>query len=178
MDYPNLVIKPAKMAYLSQIMLIINDAKALLRQSGSLQWNLSDGYPNEQTLINDINNNQCYVCFDGETICGIYVLLREIDHNYDVIYDGSWLTKNSTYYSIHRIAVKKAYYHSNVASFMINHAIKEAKLANIASLKADTHELNIPMQKLLIKNGFIQTGIIHLQRVSEDSIRLAYEKIL
>ena len=42
------------------------------------------------------------------------------------------------------------------------------------SLKIDTHKDNIPMQKVLLRNGFKFCGIIHLENGDE---RLAYQKI-
>ena len=44
-------IKLANISDIPQIMEVISDAKNLLKQSGSLQWN-TDSYPNEETFIN------------------------------------------------------------------------------------------------------------------------------
>ena len=52
-------IKLANISDIPQIMEVISDAKNLLKQSGSLQWN-TDSYPNEETFINDINNHVLY----------------------------------------------------------------------------------------------------------------------
>ena len=46
---------------IDDIMLVINDAKTYLKNQGSTQWNLPDGYPNKSDLINDINNKECYI---------------------------------------------------------------------------------------------------------------------
>ena len=43
------------------------------------------------------------------------------------------------------------------------------------SIKVDTHEQNLSMQKLLRKNNFEHCGIIYLQ---DNSKRIAFEKIL
>jgi len=45
----------------------------------------------------------------------------------------------------------------------------------IHSIKIDTHEQNISMQRLLDKNGFQYCGVIF---VADQSPRVAYEKIL
>ena len=44
----------------------------------------------------------------------------------------------------------------------------------ISHLRIDTHEDNIVMQHLIIKNGFRKCGIIH---IADGSPRIAYEKI-
>lgn len=45
----------------------------------------------------------------------------------------------------------------------------------VFSIKADTHNDNLAMQKVLKKNGFQYCGIIYLE---DGSKRMAYEKIL
>ena len=37
----------------------------------------------------------------------------------------------------------------------------------------DTHKDNIPMQRVLLRNGFVYCGIIHLENGDE---RIAYQK--
>ena len=50
-----------------------------------------------------------------------------------------------------------------------------AQLNNAESIRIDTHRDNIPMQKMLNKNGFIYCGIIYLLDGKE---RFAFEKPL
>ena len=57
------------------------------------------------------------------------------------------------------------------ASLCIEWCLKESG----GDLRIDTHRDNIPMQKLLEKNGFVQCGIIHLSNGDE---RIAYEKVV
>lgn len=52
-----MMIRKGNLDDLQEIMTIISDAKELLRKSGSRQWNLSDGYPNEKTIETDIINS-------------------------------------------------------------------------------------------------------------------------
>ena len=46
-------------------------------------------------------------------------------------------------------------------------------MSRISNIRIDTHKDNIPMQKMLEKNGFLQCGTI---RLSDGSPRLAYQK--
>ena len=55
-------------------------------------------------------------------------------------------------------------------SFCINYAYNQCK-----HLRIDTHEDNIPMQKLLEKNNFVKCGIIYVGE--NKSPRIAFEKI-
>ncbi len=160
---------------LDQIMEIIADAKNLLKQSGSLQWNTPDGYPNQNTFIKDIEEGICYICKESDIVCGVYALQHEIDHNYDVIYDGNWITAGNNYLSIHRIAVKSNYYHSSVTKLMMDYAVNHAIKLSKHSIRVDTHELNKPMQGLLLKSNYEQVGIIYLLTSNIDNKRLAFE---
>ena len=43
-------------------------------------------------------------------------------------------------------------------------------------IRIDTHHLNEPMKRFLIKNGFVLCGVITLNQ-PEDNKRLAYQKV-
>lgn len=169
-------IRKATLDDLSQIMTIIQDAKNLLKNNGSLQWNTPDGYPGEDVFIKDINNKHLYLLLDDYTIIGVMACIVGIDPNYNQI-DGCWLT-NGPYMAIHRIAIKKEYYKTKTSHILIDYAIKLARDLNLKSIRVDTHENNIPMQKLLLHFNFIPCGKITLLRRDIDALRLAYELII
>lgn len=169
-------IKLAEHSDLPEILDVINDAKNLLKKSGSLQWNTPDGYPQKDVFINDINERQLYILWDKEKICGIIVCIKGMDENYNVI-EGRWIT-NGPYLTIHRIAVKKEYYHTGVSHKLINFAIEQAHQNNCKSIRVDTHPINIPMQKLLLRFKFEYCGEINLLNNQYDPKRLAYELII
>ncbi len=172
------IIRNATLDDIPQIMEVINDAKALLKSSGSLQWNTPDGYPNESYFIDDVKRNILYVTQTDDIISGVVAIDDIDDDNYKEIYDGAWLTNNSIYLAIHRIAVKKEFYHQGISNILVNKAIDLAKERNIKSVRGDTHALNIPMQKLLLKNGFKNCGKIKLLRTTVDNERLTFEKLI
>ena len=97
---------------IDDIMLVINDAKTYLKNQGSTQWNLPDGYPNKSDLIKDINNKECYVYKLNQSIIGVLVIMENIDENYNEI-DGNWLN-NDNYVSIHRIALKLNFHNQKI----------------------------------------------------------------
>ena len=53
---------------LPRVMEITDSAKNLLKQNGSLQW--QQGYPNEETLTNDINNERLYGLYEDYKLMG------------------------------------------------------------------------------------------------------------
>lgn len=170
-----MIVRLANINDLNQIMEIISDAKILLKNSGSMQWN-TDSYPNKETMKNDINNKVLYLVENNTLILGVAAFIFGNDENYNSI-NGKWLTDKTEYLAIHRIAVRNGFYHTGITTLLMNKAIEIAKSYN-TSIKADTHKLNIPMQKLLLKTGFSYCGEITLIRSSVDNLRLAYELIL
>lgn len=158
------------------VMEIINDAKIYLKSQNSLQWNQPDGYPTENDLLKDIRNNCCYLYVENNEIIGTMSILYTPDENYYEI-DGAWLS-NDTYASIHRIAIKNSHHKKGIGVKMLLKAEEIVKKDNIYSIKIDTHKINQPMIKTIIKSGYIYCGVITLKRSKEDNLRNAYEKRL
>ena len=165
------MIRKAKIEDLDEIIEIVKDAKAFLKEQGVDQW--QGDYPTKDTFINDIKNDNLYV-YEEEVIKGFIAIIKGIDVTYNKIYQGNWLS-DGNYLTIHRIAIKKASRRENIASKMIDFTCGIAKTENIKSIRIDTHEDNIPMQNMIIKNGFKKCGIIYLL---DGNKRLAYEKVL
>lgn len=168
------MIRLATIKDLQDIITIINSAKKYLKEQGSLQWNQDDGYPGELDMLKDIENKSCYVYIENDEIVGTMSIISTPDENYYEI-DGSWLT-NDIYASIHRIACK--YHGRNIGCKMLLDAENIVKEKNIYSIKIDTHEINIPMTKTILKSGYTYCGIIKLKRSNTDNLRNAYEKRL
>ena len=110
---------------------------------------------------------------NGEIIATT-VLSFDGDKNYDVIYNGDWITDNK-YGVIHRIAVSRDYDNRGIGKKIIESSEDIAKENNIKSMRADTHKDNKTMQSLLLKNGYEYCGIIFVEDGTE---RLAFEKEL
>lgn len=169
-------IKLVDIKDLSFVMEIINDAKELLKKD-SLQW--QQGYPNEQTMENDIYNSHLYGYYIDNLLVGIVALIPGIDTNYLQIKQGSWQKfPSSKDLNIHRIAVKKEFYKQKIGEKLLNFAINFAKDNKFESVKLDTHRKNIAMQKISQNTGFTYRGIIYLQKDEVDNSRLAYELVI
>lgn len=166
-------IKLVSVEEISSVMEIINDAKALLGKV-SLQW--QQGYPNEDTMKNDINNSYLYGYYIENFLVGIVSLVPGAEINYLEIEEGSWINYPSeTDLNIHRIAIRDGYHKQKIGESLLNFAINFAKKNCYTSIKLDTHRVNIAMQKISINTGFKYRGIIYLKRDEVDNSRLAYE---
>lgn len=157
---------------LKYIIEIINEAKEFLRESKIDQW--QQGYPNEEVILRDIENQHAYVLEDNNKIIGTVALAFDKEKTYDLIYDGKWISNNE-YAVIHRIAASRRYNIKGTGTEIIKSIEKICKDKGIKSIKIDTHEENLVMQKLLNKNDFKYCGVIYLE---DKAKRVAFEKVI
>ena len=160
-----MLIRKTRKSDLAAIEEIYSAAKKFMRENGNKdQWNTD--YPNSKSAADDMNLGIGYVCEDNDEILAVFAFGIGIEPTYTVIYDGKWLN-SAPYAYIHRVAVKK--HGMGIIDFCFNECFKL-----FPNLKIDTHKDNIPMQKVLLRNGFKLCGKIHLENGDE---RLAYQKI-
>ena len=122
-------LKLASISDIDEIMTIISDAKAYLKKQGLKQWNLPDGYPNKSDLINDINQNECYIYLIDNTIVGVMVIMENPDENYDEI-DGKCISFVKNLNELHIVE----HFNNNTMNGMVYKAIKKDKNAVETSL--------------------------------------------
>ena len=164
--------RKAKKSDIPRIMDIIISAQKYMKENGIDQW--QNGYPNEESILDDIIEGKSYVLKrDGEVIATTY-LSFDGESDYDIIYEGQWLS-DEKYAVIHRIAVDNDSKGQGVAGEVFKFIEKICLEKNIFDIKIDTHRDNKSMQKFLIKNGFERCGIIYLK---DNSERIGFEKIL
>jgi GNAT superfamily N-acetyltransferase len=147
---------------MQRIMKITNDAKYLLKQNGSLQW--QQGYPNEETFISDINNKSLYGIYENNNLMayGAYILGKDINY---VEIDGKWdVPANEKDLAIHRVAVDSNCHGKKYGVKILKYGIIYAKKLRCISVKVDTHKNNIPMQKCINNSGFVYKGVVKIIR--------------
>jgi RimJ/RimL family protein N-acetyltransferase len=144
---------------------IYSSAKSFMRENGNPhQWNKVG--PDESTALSDAKRGIGYVCEDEGEIVAVFAFEVGNEPNYDKIYEGAWLNAEKYAY-IHRVAVKK--HGQGIIDFCFSECFKMHP-----NLKIDTHRDNIPMQKVLKRNGFSECGIIYIENGDE---RIAFQKI-
>lgn len=162
-----MILKKTKLDDIDKVMEIINQAKQYFKNNNIDQW--QEGYPNEESIKEDIMNEEAYVLEDNGKILGTCMVTIQGEPTYHTI-DGKWLF-NEDYVCVHRIAVDEQYKGAGLASIILDQAI--AMYPNFHSVRMDTHEDNLSMQRFLTKYGFVFCGIITLQN---GAPRRAYEK--
>jgi len=157
---------------INNIMSIIKQAQAYFKEQGINQW--QDNYPSNETISHDIADKNSYVLIKDNNIVATAAVSFDGEKTYGAIYEGEWISGNK-YAVIHRIAVDSAYKGLGLSSQIIKSVEQLCFNKGVYSIKVDTHEENISMQKLLEKNKFKYCGIIYLENRSK---RIAFEKVL
>ena len=162
--------------HLSALCEITEDAKAQLKRMGVDQW--QKGYPTEATWVSDIEQGISWVAVEKGEVLGAFMFQTAPEVSYEKI-DGVWLTEGTPYASLHRVCVAESSKGKGVVGEMFRYAFELAKQAGCPSVRIDTHEENLPMQRALEKAGFAPCGKIYLigGREAGDP-RQAFEKIL
>lgn len=168
-------LRQAKMADLPVIMKIIDEAKAYLKQQNVDQW--QHGYPEQNDMAADVAAGVNYVMVRDGVIVGTASLLQGIDDNYKVIDQGKWLgAADTTYTSIHRIAVAAGYRGQHLSETLITNLLTLSLQLGYADVRIDTHPENLGMQHVIKQNGFEYRGIIYMHEPKEP--RYAYQLLL
>ena len=135
----------------------------MIRAGNPLQW--ADYYPPEALTREDIRRGNLYLCLRDDHIQGVFAMVPGEDPFYRVI-DGEWLNEEP-YCAVHRVASRGEI--PGIAKEMLDWAVEQS-----GNVRIDTHDDNLPMQRVLAKNGFTLCG----RFVFEDGMsRLAYHKV-
>ena len=149
---------------------ILQQAIEQRKQEGSEQW--QNGYPNEQTVEDDIANGYAYVLINDNDVIAYAAIIFGIEPAYNDI-DGKWLT-NGDYVAIHRVATSDAAKGKGVATKLFKLIEDLSARHKVYSIKVDTNFDNIPMMKILDKLNYTYCGEIFFG----GAPRSAYEKVL
>ena len=169
-----MIFRKATHADIDRIAEIVSYASQRLHKAGIDQW--QRGYPNRQSVENDVNNGVGMVLSLGNEILAYGAVIFTGEKAYDDLTGGEWLTKSDTtaprYAVIHRLCVSEIFVGMGFAKQFVQAA--EAMAAESAeSMRIDTHPDNKIMQGLVASLGYTYCGDVVI-----ESRRLAYEKVL
>lgn len=156
-------IRRGKAEEIDKIMRIYEQARAFMRKNGNAtQWD--KGYPSRELILKEIEQGCQYVCEEEEAIVAVFSLCGGPDPTYEKIWDGQWLNQ-SPYHVLHRLASSRE--RKGAGMFCLQWSIEQSE-----EIRVDTHEANLPMQRLLEKNGFVKCGKI---QVADGTERIAFQ---
>lgn len=163
-------LRKAKPSEIYIIWDILQQAIARRKEDGSEQW--QDGYPNEQSIRNDLANGSAYVLVDNDKIIAYAAIIFDIEPAYNDI-QGTWLT-NGEYVVVHRVATSNEVIGKGVATHLFKLIEDLAIKSKVYSIKVDTNFDNVPMLKILDKLDYTYCGEVFFR----GSARKAFEKVL
>lgn len=154
---------------------LINDGKKLLKLQGINQW--QHGTPNEDIIKLDIEMENSYVYEIDNNV----IATAMINFDKDRVYEEYNIWHNSdNYAAIHRFVIDKNYLGSGFSNKFIQVIKEYVYKKGVSTIRIDTHENNLKMQRLLIRNDFCYCGEVklYLEDEKEDKKRLAYDYII
>ncbi len=158
----------AKQNDVQEIMSLIAQAKLFLAEQKIDQW--QNGYPDISDILLDIAQQNGYVAYQNHEIVGYVCISFDGEPCYDVI-KGEWLSKQA-YATIHRMTVENRQKGKGLAGKLFDFAEQLCAKKKIHSLRVDTDEKNLLMQRVFAKQGFVYCGVVDVG----DSEKIAFEK--
>jgi len=169
----NITYRRAEEKDVAQIMKVIRDAQATLKEDGVNQW--QDGFPTEEVIHEDMSVRSAFVILVDDIVSGFFVLAFGIEPDYVKPVRGAF-KNNEPYAAIHRTAISKECKGKGVSRFMFQAAFDEIRKAGIAYARIDTHHDNKRMRHIMTREGFEETAVIVLSSNGDE--RIAAEKKL
>ena len=165
-----MILRKATLADAPVIWEILQEAIAQRKKDGSDQW--QNGYPNEQTVQDDITRGFGYVLVDSNATIAYAAIIFGVEPAYtDII--GKWLT-NGDYVVIHRVATSNAVKGKGVATHLFKMIEDVCLKRKVYSIKVDTNFDNVPMLKIMARLSYTYCGEVFFN----NAPRRAYEKVL
>ena len=167
---------------LDRIMEVLDEGRASLAALGIDQW--QGHYPHREQIEQDIRRGENVVIVDDD---GLIVATAAISifnaEEYHEIKNGEWLTKSQgepfCCAEVQRVAVSTARTNSGLATRIMAYAFDYARETGCKSVRVNTHPGNVPMQRVLEKQGYTRCGSITMDH--DDGLiseRYAYEKLV
>lgn len=171
----DLHIRLATSADASAVWQILKGEIEVMRACGRRQWQY--GYPNPEVVDADIKARQGRVLVSNTEVVGYCALITSGDPCYDHIWDGEWLTPDTSshcrYTVVHRLAISPGLTGRGLAAAFLQMLIAESAGMGRRSMRIDTNFDNAQMLHLLAKLGFTRCGMIMVK----DGERHAFEKL-
>jgi len=165
-------LRRAQLQDLPAIIKIIDDAKELLKKNGSPQW--QNGYPNQETLTQDIAMQTNWVLINDNKVAATATLQLTPEPTYRNITQGQWQQPDEPYATIHRVAISSNYRGQGLSKLLFSNLLTVGQMQGIKNFRVDTHRSNKAMQHIAENFNFKKRGIIKVND-QNDPERLAYE---
>ncbi len=164
------ILRKAEDSDIQVIWKIIQQAIERRKKDGSEQW--QNGYPNKESIKDDIENGVGFVYEQEENIVAYAAIIFDIEAAYEII-EGKWKSSGK-YAVVHRVAVSNDFAGKGIATALFLEIENLVKSQNYFVIKVDTNFDNVPLLKILEKLKYEYCGKVYFR----GSERKAFEKIL
>lgn len=164
------MIRMAQEGDITQIMEIIRDSTAIMKEQGNPQW--SDDYPTAKDFLGDIGARTLYVWEDHDEIAGLICVNRDEPKEYATV---TW-SGDGPLAVLHRMAVAPDRRGQQIGRALLTFAEEAVKKEGIFYIRTDTYSQNQAMNHLLQKQGYVLCG--HMTFKSRPGHFNCYEKFL
>lgn len=170
-----LVLQKATAADLDRIAQIMESGRAYLHAQGSPQW--QGGYgPNRASLSRNLAKQEGYILFCDGTLCGYAALISGTDEVYTNIAGGLWAETHGPYLSIHSVALAPSVRGRGLAAQFLHKLVETARSMGYSDVRIDTHACNLPMQRAILRAGFVHRGTVHFP--IPNGARMAFQRVI
>ncbi|MGB3223466.1 MAG: GNAT family N-acetyltransferase [Desulforhopalus sp.] len=153
-----MTIRLARMEDLEVSFAIVKDATKHMDKQGIPQWD--DIYPEEATLLQDIEKQEMYVIEQDSRAVGIIVLNDEQSPEYASIpwkYAGRVLV-------VHRLTISPTYQNRGLASYLMKFAEDAAAVRAYNCVRLDAFTQNPAAVTFYDRRGYRKAGIVHFRK--------------
>lgn len=162
----NITFRKAVASDAERIMQIFSSARSFMAGQGNPQW--QNGYPFPSVVEKGIEGGNFRVAESKGAVVAVYSV-----YTYDGEYENASVPwRCGSYIAVHTLAVADNYRCMGLACRCLQNAEEEAAGLSKNAMRMDTHQKNIPMQRLLASCGFVCRGTL-----SSRPGFLCYEKI-
>lgn len=163
-----MVLRKAKRADIPVIWEILQHGIQQRKRDGSDQW--QNGYPNEQTVWDDINKDCACVLVDEDRVIVYAAVIKGTEPAYLII-DGEWLNYDN-YITVHRVATSKNEKGKGVGKELFHRIEALCVSEKVYNIRVDTSFDNAAMLKILERLNYTYCGDIMMNGAE----RRAYQK--
>lgn len=155
---------------LDAIAKIVEETITEMKAYGSDQWD--ETYPNLEVFRQDVALENLYV-YERNNSCVAFIC---IDDREPKFYKKVCWSYQKPGLVIHRLAVIPKDRGQKIATQLLTYAEELALNKNCDYLRTDTYSLNIPMHKLLTKQGYVKVGAMNF--INKPNSFYCYDKSL
>lgn len=169
----NIYVRQTTLDDLPKAMETIAGTKKTLSDNGVDQW--QQGYPNEEIVKQDIEEDIGFsLILDGEIVGGA-ALQQGYDKDFQDMIDGAWDSESDvTYAIIRRLSVNEK--GKRFCSDLIENLLTISHYLGYSDVRTDVHPDNLEMKRIITDCGFVEKGTIRVAR--ENDKRIAYQILL